>query len=135
MSGSQLGAHSGDGSGVRGQVSGFVVQSVVGQLLLQAKEEEEARIEAERIAALEAERQAAEQAAAQAAQFEAAAEKTRDVAERNRGYPTSLSSHFVSGHVLVATCSARYFSCLVVGDHCRQNAQTSACCFLSGWRS
>ena len=35
----------------------------------------------------------------------------------------------------VARCSARYFSCLVVGDHCRETAQTSACCFLSGWKS
>merc|ERR1712136_685320 len=59
-----------------------VEKKIDGPENVKAKEEEEARIEAERIAALEAERQAAEQAAAQAAQFEAAAEKTRDVAER-----------------------------------------------------
>ena len=35
----------------------------------------------------------------------------------------------------VARCSARYFSCLVLEITACQTAQTSACCFLSGWRS
>ena len=62
------------------------------------------RIEPERIAALGAQRQAADQGAAKAVQLEATAKQTRDLPDRNRGYPAPLSSHSVSGLTLRPVC-------------------------------